>query len=47
MDRTAWIVVTLCVVGLIGWYVYVGKQSQQLRQQHLAVTASPTPSARS
>ena len=45
MDRTAWIVVTLCVVGLIGWYVYVGKQSQQLRQQHLAVTASPTPSA--
>ena len=45
MDRTAWIVVTLCVVGLIGWYVYVGKQSQQLRQQHLAVTASPIPSA--
>jgi len=45
MDRTAWIVVTLCVVGLIGWYIYVGKQSQQLRQQHLAVAASPTPSA--
>ncbi|HWY40020.1 MAG TPA: membrane protein insertase YidC [Chthoniobacterales bacterium] len=43
MDRTAWIVVALCTLGLIGWYVYVGKQSQQLRQQHLAVAGSPTP----
>jgi len=43
MDRTAWIVVALCTLGLIGWYIYVGKQSQQLRQQHLAVAGSPTP----
>jgi YidC/Oxa1 family membrane protein insertase len=47
MDRTAWIAVTLCTLGLIGWYLYIGKQSQQLKQQHqqqVAVTASPTPS---
>src|ERR1700693_4176725 len=43
MDRTAWIVVALCTLGLIGWYIYVGKQSQQLRQQHLAVAAAPAP----
>ncbi|HJT44758.1 MAG TPA: membrane protein insertase YidC, partial [Chthoniobacterales bacterium] len=45
MDRTAWIAVVLCTLGLIGWYVYVGKQSQQLRHQPLAVAASPTPPA--
>jgi YidC/Oxa1 family membrane protein insertase len=47
MDRTAWIAVTLCTLGLIGWYLYIGKQSQQLKQQQqhqVAVTASPTPS---
>src|SRR5436305_806881 len=46
MDRTAWIAVCLCTLGLIGWYVYVGKQqSQQLRQhQQVAATASPAPS---
>ncbi|HUE40551.1 MAG TPA: membrane protein insertase YidC, partial [Chthoniobacterales bacterium] len=43
MDRTAWIVVALCTLGLIGWYIYVGKQSQQLRQQQFAVAGSPTP----
>jgi len=26
MDRTAWIVVILCVVGLVGWQIYVAKQ---------------------
>src|SRR5215831_9826810 len=26
MDRTAWIVVTLCVIGLIVWQIYVAKQ---------------------
>src|SRR5689334_9112964 len=45
MDRTAWIAVVLCTLGLIGWYVYVGKQSQQLRHQPVAVVASPTPPA--
>jgi YidC/Oxa1 family membrane protein insertase len=46
MDRTAWIAVTLCTLGLIGWYLYVGKQTQQQRQQmqQLAATAPPTPS---
>ncbi len=45
MDRTAWIAVVLCTMGLIGWYVYVGKQSQQFRQQKVVATAgSPTPS---
>src|SRR5689334_15151782 len=47
MDRTAWIVVCLCTLGLVGWYWYVGKQTQQQRQQHqqIAATASPVPSA--
>ena len=46
MDRTAWIAVSLCTLGLIGWYVYVGKQqSQQLHQQRqIAAVASPAPS---
>src|SRR5215813_3746874 len=26
MDRTAWIVVSLCVIGLIGWQIYLAKQ---------------------
>src|SRR5947209_14254503 len=26
MDRTAWIVVGLCVLGLVGWEIYVAKQ---------------------
>src|SRR5437763_6621543 len=26
MDRTAWIVVALCVIGLVGWQIYVAKQ---------------------
>ncbi|HLW35571.1 MAG TPA: membrane protein insertase YidC [Chthoniobacterales bacterium] len=44
MDRTAWIVVCLCTLGLIGWYVYAGKQGQQQRQHQLLATASPVPS---
>lgn len=43
MDRTAWIAVVLCSLGLVGWYIYVGKQSQQARQQQLALAGSPTP----
>ena len=27
MDRTAWIVVSACVVGLITWQIYVAKQT--------------------
>ena len=41
MDRTAWIVVTLCVIGLVLWEVYVMRQTQ-LRPA-LATRASPTP----
>src|SRR6185437_10824888 len=26
MDRTAWIVVILCVIGLVAWQIYVAKQ---------------------
>jgi YidC/Oxa1 family membrane protein insertase len=26
MDRTAWIVVILCVIGLVGWQVYIAKK---------------------
>src|SRR5438876_8024642 len=26
MDRTAWIVIDLCVIGLVGWQIYVAKQ---------------------
>src|SRR4029450_6480568 len=26
MDRTAWIVVALCVIGLVVWQIYVAKQ---------------------
>jgi YidC/Oxa1 family membrane protein insertase len=44
MDRTAWIVVSLCVIGLIGWQVYVAKQTPP-RTAHVNVAsaqASPT-----
>jgi YidC/Oxa1 family membrane protein insertase len=41
MDRTAWIVVTLCVIGLIAWYIYVGKRMPQARPS--IITASPNP----
>ena len=40
MDRTAWIVVTLCAIGLVAWYVYIGKQSPA---RPSAITASPSP----
>ena len=26
MDRTAWIVVALCVIGLVLWEIYLAKQ---------------------
>ena len=45
MDRTAWIVVALCVVGLVVWEVYLAKQ---MAPRPAPVTAthgqtSPTP----
>src|ERR1700724_4735009 len=31
MDRTAWIAVALCVIGLVLWEVYLAKQTQRKR----------------
>jgi len=54
MDRTAWIVVTLCVIGLILWEVYQAKQTPPIpapinvspgRASPTATIASPTPPA--
>src|SRR5713101_3716656 len=54
MDRTAWIVVTLCVIGLILWEVYQAKQTpprpapvnvSQRRASPAPTIASPTPIA--
>src|SRR5262249_29400469 len=38
MDRTAWIVVALCVVGLVVWEMYLAKQ---MAPRPTPVTASP------
>ena len=46
MDRTAWIVVILCVVGLLLWQVYVSKQVQPkpaVATSPNAAPFSPTP----
>ncbi|HEV2995234.1 MAG TPA: membrane protein insertase YidC, partial [Chthoniobacterales bacterium] len=40
MDRTAWIVVILCVVGLVLWELWVAKQTPQRPR---TTVASPTP----
>jgi YidC/Oxa1 family membrane protein insertase len=40
MDRTAWIVVILCVVGLVLWELWVAKQTPQRPRTTIA---SPTP----
>ena len=48
MDRTAWIVVILCVVGLVAWQIYVAKQMSP-RPVPINVAsgqASPTASAK-
>jgi len=54
MDRTAWIVVTLCVIGLILWEVYQAKQTPPIpapinvsprRASPTATIAPPTPPA--
>ena len=46
MDRTAWIVVTLCVIGLVLWEFYVASQTQPKPPPAMATpppTFSPTP----
>ena len=48
MDRTAWIAIVLCSLGLVGWYVYVAKQTQSQQQQFRAAahaTVAPIPEA--
>ncbi|HSV61927.1 MAG TPA: hypothetical protein VLH83_01165, partial [Chthoniobacterales bacterium] len=41
MDRQAWIAITLCVLGLIGWYAYTATHLPPPRPA--AIAASPTP----
>src|SRR3982751_3562458 len=45
MDRTAWIVVSLCVIGLVGWQIYVAKQMppRPAPANMASAQASPTP----
>src|ERR671924_603776 len=38
MDRTAWIVVALCVVGLVVWEMYLAKQ---MAPRSAPITATP------
>src|SRR5438874_12879193 len=38
MDRTAWIVITLCVIGLVLWEIYISRQMPPRR----AVAPSPS-----
>src|SRR6478736_2439969 len=42
MDRQAWIAVTLCVLGLIGWQVYMTTHAPRMAP---VVGARPSPSA--
>jgi YidC/Oxa1 family membrane protein insertase len=42
MDRTAWIAVVLCTMGLVGWYVWVAKHTPPpQRAATVALTPSP------
>jgi len=41
MDRQAWIAITLCVIGLIGWQIYVAKNAPPIP----VALPSPSPSA--
>lgn len=41
MDRTAWIVVTLCVIGLVLWQVYIAKQTRPNPAMVTSPGASP------
>ncbi|MEN3368087.1 MAG: YidC/Oxa1 family rane protein insertase [Verrucomicrobiota bacterium] len=43
MDRQAWIAITLCVLGLVGWQVYSATHAPP--RAPITAAASPTPSA--
>jgi YidC/Oxa1 family membrane protein insertase len=45
MDRTAWIVVILCVVGLVGWQIYVAKQISPRPAPINVASGQPSPTA--
>jgi YidC/Oxa1 family membrane protein insertase len=45
MDRTAWIVVILCVVGLVGWQIYVAKQMSPRPAPINVASGQPSPTA--
>src|SRR5947209_19394859 len=45
MDRTAWIAVSLCVIALVGWEIYVARQVQPRPQLQTTAVATPVPSA--
>jgi len=46
MDRTAWIAVALCVIGLVLWEVYLAKQTQRkAAPANAPAQFSPTPAA--
>src|SRR5690242_17745496 len=45
MDRTAWIVVALCVVGLVVWEMYLAKQMAPKPAPVAAAPGQPSPSA--
>ncbi|MGH8095084.1 MAG: membrane protein insertase YidC [Chthoniobacterales bacterium] len=39
MDRQAWIAITLCIVGLLAWQIYVAKQPRPPASRPLAATS--------
>src|SRR5436305_292123 len=43
MDRTAWIVVTFCVIGLVSWTWWTGKQIPRRPVPVTATQTAPTP----
>src|SRR5947207_15759005 len=43
MNRTAWIIVSLCVIGLIAWYIYIGKQMPHPRPSTISASPSVPP----
>jgi YidC/Oxa1 family membrane protein insertase len=45
MDRTAWIVVILCVIGLVGWQIYVAKQISPRPAPINVASGQPSPTA--
>src|SRR2546423_6870731 len=45
MDRTAWIVVILCVIGLVAWEWWIAKQTPRPRPATSALSPTPTPFA--